>query len=96
MVTEIYLYVNYGSIDTKAKGASMPIFKDIDSIFFTQCNFFHSSLAILAGHWSVQLPVSPVCAVVGSSVVLPCSFNFPQSSLESESNKVGGLPAQVK
>lgn len=58
--------------------------------------FFLSSLAILAGDWSVQLPVSPVCAVVGSSVVLPCSFNFPQSSNESESDKVGGLLAQVK
>lgn len=56
--------------------------------------FFLSSLATLASDWSVQLPVSPVCAVVGSSVVLPCSFDFPQSSNESE--KVGGLLAQVK
>ncbi|XP_029694114.1 sialoadhesin-like isoform X1 [Takifugu rubripes] len=46
----------------------------------------------LAGDWSVQLPVRPVCAVVRSSVVLPCSFDFPQSSNESE--KVGGLLAQ--
>lgn len=56
--------------------------------------FFLSSLAVLAGDWSVLLPGSPVCAVVGSSVVLPCSFDFPRSSNESE--KVGGLLAQVK
>lgn len=51
-------------------------------------------LGILAGDWSVQLPVSPVCAVVGSAVVLPCSFDFPRSSNRSE--KIGGLLAQVK
>ncbi|KAF7656987.1 hypothetical protein LDENG_00033270 [Lucifuga dentata] len=35
---------------------------------------------ILAGNWSVQLPSSPICAVIGSSVVLPCSYDYPQSS----------------
>ncbi|KAG7229458.1 hypothetical protein INR49_012857 [Caranx melampygus] len=34
---------------------------------------------ILAGDWSVHLPSSPICAVVGSSVVLPCSYDYPQS-----------------
>ncbi|XP_068180248.1 junctional adhesion molecule A-like isoform X2 [Antennarius striatus] len=35
---------------------------------------------VLAGDWSVRLPSSPICAVVGSSVVLPCSYDYPQSS----------------
>lgn len=30
MVTEIYLYINYGLIDKNAKGASTPVFKDIN------------------------------------------------------------------
>lgn len=33
---------------------------------------------VLAGDWSVRLPVSPICAVIGSSVVLPCSYDYPQ------------------
>ncbi|XP_076592286.1 cell adhesion molecule CEACAM6-like [Chaetodon auriga] len=37
---------------------------------------------ILAGDWSVRLPASPICAVIGSSVVLPCSYDYPQSSKE--------------
>lgn len=51
------------------------------------------SLGILAGDWSVHLPSGPVCAVTGSSVVFPCSYNYPQSSngLKEE----GGLSAQV-
>ncbi|XP_044062581.1 B-cell receptor CD22-like [Siniperca chuatsi] len=39
---------------------------------------------ILAGDWSVQLPSSPICAVTGSSVVLPCSYDYPQSSNETK------------
>ncbi|XP_068614850.1 carcinoembryonic antigen-related cell adhesion molecule 6-like [Brachionichthys hirsutus] len=35
---------------------------------------------ILADDWSVHLPSSPICAVVGSSVVLPCSYDYPQRS----------------
>ncbi|CAG12872.1 unnamed protein product [Tetraodon nigroviridis] len=46
----------------------------------------------LAADWSVQVPASPVCAVVGSAVVLPCSFDFPQSS--DRSGATGGPPAQ--
>lgn len=63
-----------------------------NTIKLSVCSF--SSSGILAGDWSVQLPVSPICAVVGSAVVLPCSFDFPQSSNKSE--KMGGLLAQVK
>ncbi|KAJ3598559.1 hypothetical protein NHX12_002068 [Muraenolepis orangiensis] len=32
------------------------------------------------GHWSVTLPTSPICAVVGSTVVLPCAFDYPEDS----------------
>ncbi|KAM9723064.1 cell adhesion molecule 4 isoform 1-T1 [Menidia menidia] len=35
---------------------------------------------IHAGIWSVRVPPSPICAVTGSSVVLPCSYDYPQSS----------------
>ncbi|CAL8248410.1 unnamed protein product [Lota lota] len=35
---------------------------------------------VLAGHWSVNLPMNPICGVVGSSVVLPCSYDFPEDS----------------
>lgn len=38
---------------------------------------------ILAGDWSVHLSSSPICAVIGSSVVLPCSYDYPQSSRET-------------
>uniref|UniRef100_A0A3Q3IQN4 Ig-like domain-containing protein n=1 Tax=Monopterus albus TaxID=43700 RepID=A0A3Q3IQN4_MONAL len=41
------------------------------------------SSGILGGDWSVHSPDSPVCAVVGSSVVLPCSYDYPQSSNET-------------
>ncbi|CAN9514070.1 unnamed protein product [Ophioblennius macclurei] len=37
---------------------------------------------VAAGEWSVHLPSGPICAVTGSSVVLPCSFDYPQSSNE--------------
>ncbi|KAL7394037.1 hypothetical protein ABVT39_019739 [Epinephelus coioides] len=47
---------------------------------------------ILAGDWSVHLPSGPICAVTGSSVVLPCSYDYPQSSNETE--KEGRLSAQ--
>lgn len=33
---------------------------------------------VLAGDWSVNVP-SQICAVKNSSVVLPCSYDFPQS-----------------
>ncbi|KAM8847042.1 igLON family member 5 isoform 1-T1 [Synchiropus picturatus] len=36
----------------------------------------------LAGDWLVHLPSKPVCAVTGSSVVLPCSYDYPRSSNE--------------
>uniref|UniRef100_UPI003AAED259 igLON family member 5 n=1 Tax=Centroberyx gerrardi TaxID=166262 RepID=UPI003AAED259 len=42
-----------------------------------------SLTGILAGDWSVQLPSGPICAVIGSSVVLPCSYDYPQSSRET-------------
>ncbi|XP_029306762.1 sialoadhesin [Cottoperca gobio] len=48
---------------------------------------------ILAGDWSVRLPSSPICAVTGSSVVLPCSYDYPQSS--NETQEEGGLAAQI-
>lgn len=47
---------------------------------------------ILAGDWSVHLPSGPVCALIGSSVVLPCSYDYPQSSNESRAE--GRLPTQ--
>ncbi|XP_041797744.1 sialoadhesin-like [Chelmon rostratus] len=47
---------------------------------------------ILAGDWSVRLPSSPICAVTGSSVVLPCSYDYPQSS--NENKQEGQLSAQ--
>ncbi|XP_056142902.1 B-cell receptor CD22 [Lampris incognitus] len=34
---------------------------------------------VLAGDWSVALSSAPTCAAVGSTVVLPCSYDFPQS-----------------
>ncbi|KAM7382555.1 hypothetical protein PAMP_002281 [Pampus punctatissimus] len=39
-----------------------------------------SLTGILASDWSVNLPSGPICAVIGSSVVLPCSYDYPQSS----------------
>ncbi|XP_076006595.1 endothelial cell-selective adhesion molecule isoform X2 [Genypterus blacodes] len=38
---------------------------------------------ILAGDWSVHLPAHPICAVIGSSVVISCSYDYPQSSNET-------------
>ncbi|XP_042346395.1 sialoadhesin-like [Plectropomus leopardus] len=46
---------------------------------------------ILAGDWSVHIP-GPICAVIGSTVVLPCSYDYPQSS--NETKEEGRLPAQ--
>uniref|UniRef100_A0A1A8NY38 Cd22 molecule n=1 Tax=Nothobranchius pienaari TaxID=704102 RepID=A0A1A8NY38_9TELE len=52
-----------------------------------QCSYWLiitlSMEGILAGDWSVHVPLTPVCAVVGSSVVLPCSYDYPLSSDES-------------
>ncbi|XP_041649796.1 sialoadhesin-like [Cheilinus undulatus] len=46
---------------------------------------------VLAGDWSVHLPSGPICAVTGSSVVLPCSYDYPQSSSETQlSTQTGG------
>uniref|UniRef100_A0A1A7XBZ0 Cd22 molecule n=1 Tax=Iconisemion striatum TaxID=60296 RepID=A0A1A7XBZ0_9TELE len=42
-----------------------------------------STEGVLAGDWSVHVPPNPICAVVGSSVVLPCSYDYPLSSDES-------------
>ncbi|XP_029959251.1 sialoadhesin isoform X2 [Salarias fasciatus] len=47
---------------------------------------------VLAGDWSVHLPSGPICAEAGSSVVLPCSFDYPQSS--NETGGEGRLSAQ--
>ncbi|XP_047455169.1 sialoadhesin-like isoform X2 [Mugil cephalus] len=38
---------------------------------------------ILAGNWSVHLPSGPICAVIGSSVIFPCAYDYPQSSNET-------------
>ncbi|XP_008285114.1 sialoadhesin-like [Stegastes partitus] len=51
--------------------------------------FTLSLRGILAGDWSIHLPSGPICAVIGSSVVLPCSYDYPQSS-----NETRGLSAQ--
>lgn len=42
--------------------------------------FCHTPSGILASDWSVHLPSRPICAVTGASVVLPCSYEYPQSS----------------
>ncbi|GAA6224414.1 B-cell receptor CD22-like isoform X1 [Lates japonicus] len=47
---------------------------------------------ILAGDWSVRLPSGPICAEIGSSVVLPCSYDYPQSPNETRGE--GQLSAQ--
>ncbi|KAK2910531.1 carcinoembryonic antigen-related cell adhesion molecule 8 [Channa argus] len=48
---------------------------------------------IIAGDWSVHLPDSPICAVIGSSVVLPCSYDYPQSA--NNTSGEGQLSAQT-
>lgn len=46
---------------------------------------------VLAGDWSVHLPSGPICTVIGSSVVLPCSYDYSQSSSENQlSTQTGG------
>ncbi|XP_060907094.1 B-cell receptor CD22-like [Labrus mixtus] len=45
---------------------------------------------VIAGDWSVRLPSSPICVVSGSSVVFPCSYDYPQSSNETTSAQAGG------
>ncbi|KAK2844243.1 hypothetical protein Q5P01_010902 [Channa striata] len=47
---------------------------------------------ILAGDWSVHLPNSPICTVIGSSVVLPCSYDYPQNA--NETREGGRISAQ--
>lgn len=54
---------------------------------------FLRSQGIIAADWSVNLPASPICALIGSTVVLPCSYNFPQTP--NGFKEEGGLPAQV-
>lgn len=48
---------------------------------------------VVAGDWSIHVPSSPICALIGSSVVLPCSYDYPQSS--NDLKKEGQLSAQV-
>lgn len=38
----------------------------------------------------MHLPTDPVCAVVGSSVVLPCSYNYPHHPPPAGGEKGGG------
>ncbi|KAM9310730.1 cell adhesion molecule 4 isoform 1-T2 [Pholidichthys leucotaenia] len=47
---------------------------------------------VFAGHWSVHLPPGPICAVTDSSVILPCSYDYPQSA--NETRVEGQLSAQ--
>ncbi|KAK9513478.1 hypothetical protein VZT92_027006 [Zoarces viviparus] len=54
--------------------------------------FTLSLTVILAGDWSVRLPSSPICAVIGSSVVIPCSYDYPQHS--NETKEEGRLSTQ--
>ncbi|CAK6954314.1 cell adhesion molecule 4-like [Scomber scombrus] len=49
---------------------------------------------ILAGDWSVNLPSGPICAVTGSSVVLPCSYDYLQTS--SGTKGEGQLSTEAK
>ncbi|KAK3541357.1 hypothetical protein QTP86_023071 [Hemibagrus guttatus] len=35
---------------------------------------------VLAGDWVVHVPVSPILAPRGSSVTLPCTYDFPNAS----------------
>ncbi|PWA33734.1 hypothetical protein CCH79_00007417 [Gambusia affinis] len=37
---------------------------------------------ILGGDWSVVVPTHPLCAAIGSSVVFPCSYDYPPNSDE--------------
>lgn len=52
-----------------------------------------SSAGVLGGDWSVVLPSSPICAAVGSSVIFPCSYDYPLNSDEVQTD--GRLSAQV-
>lgn len=63
------------------------------SICQSQQNAFLRPEGIAAVEWSVELPSSPICAVIGSTVVIPCSYNYPQTF--SEPKGEDGLPAQV-
>lgn len=64
------------------------------SICQCQQNVFLCPEGIAAVDWFVELPSSPICAVIGSTVVIPCSYNFPQAL--SELKEEDGLPAQVE
>lgn len=44
----------------------------------TCCMLLSFTLLAVSGEWAVHLPTDPVCAMVGSSVVLPCSYNYPR------------------
>ncbi|XP_030606241.1 sialoadhesin [Archocentrus centrarchus] len=45
---------------------------------------------ILAGDWSVHLPSGPICTVTGSSVVIPCSYDYPQEESRLSAQDGGG------
>lgn len=62
------------------------------SICQSQQNVFLRPAGIAAVEWSVELPSSPICAVIGSTVVIPCSYNFPQTLSQPKGD---GLLAQV-
>ncbi|XP_023186730.1 sialoadhesin-like [Xiphophorus maculatus] len=48
---------------------------------------------VLGGDWSVVLPSSPICAAVGSTVIFPCSYDYPLNSDEVQTD--GQLSAQT-
>ncbi|CAM9104893.1 unnamed protein product [Lampetra planeri] len=56
--------------------------------------FTLSLKGILASDWSVHLPSRPICAVTGASVVLPCSYEYPQSSSKSSGVRLAGAEEQ--
>ncbi|XP_022524405.1 sialoadhesin [Astyanax mexicanus] len=43
---------------------------------------------VLAGDWMVQVPESPIRAPAGSSVTVPCTYDFPEDSSQGTPRKV--------
>uniref|UniRef100_A0A6Q2YMH3 Immunoglobulin V-set domain-containing protein n=1 Tax=Esox lucius TaxID=8010 RepID=A0A6Q2YMH3_ESOLU len=41
-------------------------------------SILYCRVSVLSSDWAVRVPSAPVCADAGSSVVLPCSYNFPE------------------